>query len=176
MESRDKAPIISVVGFSGSGKTTYIERLIPALKSRGLKVATIKHHHHGFELDKPGKDTWRHKQAGAAVTVISSPSRIGVVMDADHDHSPEELALFAPGVDLFLTEGYKSGPYPKVEIFRPAATENKRLFCLEDPALLAVVSSENLTLRVPVFDFEDVAGVAELLIQTFGLKARAETT
>ena len=169
MESRAKAPIISVVGFSGSGKTTYIERLIPALKSRGLKVATIKHHHHGFELDKPGKDTWRHKQAGAAVTVISSPSRIGMVMDVDHDHSPEELALFAPGVDLILTEGYKRGPYPKVEIFRPEATENKRLFCLDDPALLAVVSSENLTLRVPVFEFEDVAGVAELVIQTLGL-------
>jgi molybdopterin-guanine dinucleotide biosynthesis protein B len=108
--------------------------------------------------------------------VISSPSRIGVVMDADHDHSPDELALFVPGVDLILTEGYKRGLFPKVEIFRPEATENKRPFCLDDPALLAVVSNENLTLRVPVFGFEDVSGVAELVIKALGLKVRAEAT
>ncbi|RJR34451.1 MAG: molybdopterin-guanine dinucleotide biosynthesis protein B [Desulfobacteraceae bacterium] len=168
MVERDKVPILSIVGFSGSGKTTYIVRLIPALTSRGLKVATIKHHHREFDLDKPGKDTWRHKQAGAAVTVISSPARIGVVMDADHDHSPDELAFFARGVDLILTEGYKRGGYPKVEIFRPEATENKKPFCLDDPALLALVSNEELDLKVPLFDFEDVAGVAELIIKRFG--------
>jgi molybdopterin-guanine dinucleotide biosynthesis protein B len=176
MEGRAKTPILSVVGFSGSGKTTYIERLIPALTSHGLRVGTIKHDLHGFDLDTPGKDTWRHRRAGAAVTVISSPSRIGVVMDADHDHSPDELALFVPGVDLILTEGYKRGLFPKVEIFRPEATENKRPFCLDDPALLAVVSNENLTLRVPVFGFEDVSGVAELVIKALGLKVRAEAT
>lgn len=170
MENRSETPIFSVVGFSGSGKTTYIERLIPALTSRGLRVGTIKHHMHDFDMDVPGKDTWRHRKAGAAVTVISSPSRVGVVIEVEHDHSPEELARFVTGVDLILTEGFKRGPFPKVEIFRPEATENKTPFCLEDPGLLAVVSDQRLSLRVPVFPFEDVSSVADLVIGKLGLK------
>jgi molybdopterin-guanine dinucleotide biosynthesis protein B len=163
-------PILSVVGFSGSGKTTYIERLIPVLVSLGLKVGVIKHHSHDFEMDMPGKDTWRHRKAGAAVTVISSPARIGMVMEVDHDHSPEELALLMKGVDLILTEGYKRGPFPKIEIFRPEATENQTPFCLDDPELLAVVTRERLSLPVPVFDFEDLEGVAGLIVRKLGLK------
>jgi molybdopterin-guanine dinucleotide biosynthesis protein B len=165
-----QTPILSVVGFSGSGKTTYIERLIPALISRGLRIGTIKHDVHGFEMDTPGKDTWRHRKAGAVVTVISSPNRIGMVMDVGHDHSLEELAPLLPGVDLIVTEGYKRGSFPKIEIFRPKATENKEPVCLDDPGLLAVVSSENMRLRVPVFQFEDVSGVADLVVQKLGLK------
>jgi molybdopterin-guanine dinucleotide biosynthesis adapter protein len=170
MKGTSNIPILSVAGFSGSGKTTYIERLIPALISRGLRVGTIKHHKHGFDFDVPGKDTWRHRKAGAAVTVISSPTQIGVVMEVERDHSPEELALFLPGVDLIVAEGYKRGPFPKIEIFRPEATENKTPFCLDDPALLAIVSKEQLALRVPVFSFEDVAAVADLIIQKLGLE------
>ena len=86
--------LLFVAGKSGSGKTTILERLIPELKDRGLKVGTIKHHHGDFTMDIPGKDSWRHKMAGAEKTIISSPNRIGMVIDSDHDHTPEELMTY----------------------------------------------------------------------------------
>lgn len=162
-------PIVSLVGFSGSGKTTFMEKLIPALAKHGLAVATIKHDVHGFEMDKPGKDSWRHKQAGAVAAAISSASKIGLVMDADHDHDPRELARFFPQADIILTEGYKSGAYPKLEIFRPSATENKTPFCEHDPTLVAIVSDRKTALAAPHFDLTDAAGVADLLIKTLKL-------
>jgi molybdopterin-guanine dinucleotide biosynthesis adapter protein len=163
--SPSKIPIVSVVGFSGSGKTTFVEKLIPALTSRGIKVGTIKHDVHGFDLDQPGKDSWRHRRAGAAVTIIASPGQIGMVKDVDHDLSPLELAQFISGVDLILTEGYKRGPFPKVEIFRRNAADNQAPVCLDDPALLAVVSNEKISLKVPLFGLDDASGVAELIIR-----------
>ncbi len=129
-------PIVSMAGYSGSGKTTFMEKLIPALVGLGLRVATIKHDVHGFEMDKPGKDSWRHKQAGATASVISSATKIGMVMDAEYDHDPSELAGFFPDVDMVLTEGYKSGAYPKVEIFRPEAMRIKPLSVKTIPILL----------------------------------------
>ena len=93
-------PVVSIVGYSGSGKTTLIEKLISALKQRGLRVGTIKHDVHGFEMDRPGKDSWRHKQAGASATIITSPRQIGMVMDADHDHHPMELLPLMAGMDI----------------------------------------------------------------------------
>lgn len=171
-----RIPIVSVVGYSGSGKTTFVEKLIPALTCRGLKVGTIKHHMHEFEMDSPGKDTWRHRRAGASVTIISSPRQIGMVKDSTHDHSPAELVPLAAGVDLILTEGYKRGPLPKIEIFRPGSTDHPNPVCLDDPNLLAVVSSEKLSLRVPVFGLEDASGVADLLIRTQGLTAKTSKT
>ena len=91
MKAVTEPPIVSIVGPSGVGKTTLLERLIPELTGRGYRVGTIKHDVHGFEIDQPGKDSWRHKHAGAQVTVISSPNQIGMVMDVDHDHHLEEL-------------------------------------------------------------------------------------
>jgi molybdopterin-guanine dinucleotide biosynthesis protein B len=113
--------MVSIVGKSGSGKTTLLEKLIPELRGMGLKVGTIKHDVHGFEIDHPGKDSWRHKQAGSRITIISSPQRIGMVMDVDHDHTLDELASFFSGVDIVLTEGYKRENKPKIEIFRREA-------------------------------------------------------
>ena len=161
--------IITIAGYSGSGKTTFVEKLIPALSCRGLKVATIKHDVHGFEMDKPGKDSWRHKRAGAVASVISSASKIGLVMDADHDHDPKELAQLFPHVDIVLTEGYKNAPYPKLEIFRPKATENKRPLCQNDPDLIALISDRAFSLPVPRFGLSDATDVAEFLIQRFRL-------
>jgi len=99
-------PIVSIVGKSDSGKTTLLEKVVRELRSRGWRVATVKHDAHSFEIDHEGKDSWRHKQAGACMTIISSPSKIAVVTDTDHDHSLNEIRdRFVRDVDLIVTEG-----------------------------------------------------------------------
>lgn len=163
MKNTSKSPIISIVGASGAGKTTLIEKLLPEIKRLGLKVGTIKHDVHGFEMDKPGKDSWRHKQAGAAVSIISSPFQIGMVMDVDHDHSPEELSKFFPNVDIILTEGYKRKGSSKVEVFRPDGHDREPL-CRDDRHLIALVSDIPINLGVPRFTLDDIKGLADFLI------------
>ena len=139
---KTSAPIVSIVGRSNSGKTTLLEKLILALKQRGLCVGTIKHDVHGFEIDRPGKDSWRHKQAGASITIISSPYQIGMVMDVEHDHKPEELMPLLSHMDIILTEGYKNSDYPKLEVFRPDA--HKAPICKGDKTLLALICDEEI--------------------------------
>jgi len=156
-------PIISIVGNSGSGKTTLLVKMIPILKQRGLKVGTIKHDLHGFDIDKPGKDSWKHKQAGADTTIISSPSKIGIVKDADHDHKPEELMLFFPGMNIILTEGYKREKIPKLEVFRPEIC--KELICRDDKNLIAVISDVQVDINVPVLMSDDLQGIADLIMK-----------
>lgn len=158
-----RIPILSFVGHSGSGKTTIIEKVIASLTGSGLKVAVIKHDVHGFEMDRPGKDSWRHKQAGAVATIVSSPSKIGLVMDSDQDHCPEALARLIEFADLILTEGYKKEPHPKIEVFRPQATGDDKPLCKDDPALLAIVSDEAIESRVPIFGTRDIEGVAAFI-------------
>jgi molybdopterin-guanine dinucleotide biosynthesis protein B len=162
-------PIVSFVGHSGSGKTTFIEKMIPLLVQADVKAAIIKHDVHGFEMDKPGKDTWRHKKAGAAATIISSADKIGLVMDADHDHQPHELALMLGFADMIITEGFKHGPYPKIEVFRPDATGDALPLCLSDPQLLAVISDRTVACKVPVFGLDDIQPVADFLIHHMGI-------
>lgn len=166
-------PIVSFVGYSGSGKTTFIEKLIPVLTGYGLKIAIIKHDAHGFQMDKPGKDTWRHKQAGASATAIISKNQIGVVMDVDQEPLPHDLAPMFIFADIIITEGFKKSPYPKVEIFRPEATENKVPICTDDPALLAIVSDSATSVPVKSFAGRDVVGVARFLIDHFHLRAES---
>jgi molybdopterin-guanine dinucleotide biosynthesis adapter protein len=168
-------PIVSFVGYSGSGKTTFIEKLIPVLKGHGLKIAVVKHDAHGFQMDKPGKDTWRHKRAGASATAIISKKQIGVVMDVDREPLPHELAPMFAFADIIITEGFKTGPYPKVEVFRPEATENKLPVCREDPALLAIVSDCETSVPVKRFKGNDVDAVALFLIDHFELRISPET-
>ena len=166
---RRQVPIVSFVGHSGSGKTTFIEKLIPLLVRTGVKTAIIKHDVHGFEMDKPGKDTWRHKKAGAAATIISSAEKIGLVMDADRDHQPHELAFMVGFADVIITEGFKHGPYPKIEVFRPDATGDAAPLCLGDPQLLAVVSDRTVVCEVPLFGLEDIQPVADFLLRSLGI-------
>jgi len=161
-------PILLIVaGKSGSGKTTILERLIPELKNRGLKIGTVKHHHGDFDMDIPGKDSWRHKKAGADKTIVSSPNRIGIVMDADHDHSPEELALFLSDMDIILVEGYKGENLPKIEIFRKEIHE--RPLCIQDKNLMAMVTDTKLDLSVPRFGLDDMKELADLIVRHFSL-------
>lgn len=160
-------PFVSVVGNSGSGKTTFIEKLIPELIGRGLKVGTIKHDVHGFEMDKPGKDSWRHKQAGASATIISSPYQIGMVMDVAYDHKPDELLAYFNGMDIILTEGYKRGDHPKMEIFRNEIINEP--LCKNDKYLLAIITDSKIDIDVPTFFLEEVKEIAEFLIKHFRL-------
>ena len=165
---RKAAPVVCIVGKSGSGKTTLMERLIPELKRMGLKVGSIKHDVHGFEMDQPGKDSWRHKQAGSKTSIISSPERIGMVMDVDHDHSLDELALFFPGVDIILAEGYKRKDKPKVEIFRSEV--HSQPLCRNDKTLIALMTDTDVDLGVSRFSTNDVRGLAVFLSERFDLK------
>ena len=160
-------PLVIIAGRSESGKTTLLERLIPEFKKRGLRVGTIKHHHGDFDIDRPGKDSWRHKKAGAEKTVISSPTRIGLVMDVDHDYRPDELIPFFSEMDIILVEGYKEENLPKVEIFRPEVHDTP--LCLEDQSLIAVMADSNLDVGVPIFALDDVIGLADLLVRNFKL-------
>ncbi len=154
--------LVAFAGFSNSGKTTVLEKLIREMTLRGLRVGTIKHDVHGFEMDRPGKDTWRHKQAGASATIISSPRQIGMVKDVDHDHDPLELAQLLPGMDLILLEGYKRADIPKIEIYRSGVSKNR--CCVNDPNLMAVVSDIEQDNGVPCFGHNDISAIADFLI------------
>ena len=113
--------ILGLTGWSGSGKTTLLAALLPRFSARGLAVSTVKHAHHGFDLDQPGKDSWRHRQAGAREVMIASGVRWALMheLDSPEPGLPDLLARLAP-VDLVLVEGFKANPHPKIEVFRPA--------------------------------------------------------
>jgi len=161
------APIISIVGYSGAGKTTLMEKLIGELTRRGYRVGSIKHDVHGFEMDKPGKDSWRHKQAGACTTLISSPYQIGMVMDVDHDHNPDELRKFFNNVNIILTEGYKKQNRPKVEIFRSEIHDEP--LCRNDGNVIAVMSDIPVELKVRRFALKDISDLIDFLVEKFKL-------
>ncbi|GAB6098278.1 hypothetical protein JCM16358_01570 [Halanaerocella petrolearia] len=131
-------PVISIVGWSNSGKTTFITELIPALKARGYKVATIKHDAHKFQIDKTGKDSWQHREAGAETVILSSSDKVAMIKEVVEEPSVETLVqqYIDSDFDLVIAEGYKTGATPKVEIFRPGL--------YDQPA----VDEENLLLRV----------------------------
>ncbi|MFQ6091491.1 MAG: molybdopterin-guanine dinucleotide biosynthesis protein B [bacterium] len=165
-------PIISIVGKRKSGKTTLIERLIPELKNRGLRVGTIKHDVYGFEMDREGKDTWRHSQPGAETVVIASSSKLGLFSRIGHELTLDELAnKYFAHVDIILTEGYKSGYKPKIEVLPNIVSEP---LCGENDNLIAVVSDGELELGVPLFHREETSQLADFIIETFDLKASRE--
>jgi len=159
-------PLVSIVGKSNSGKTTLIEKLIAELRGRGLRIATIKHNRHGFEIDHEGKDSWRHKRAGAVITVVASPGRIAVIED-----TPEDLDIAAireryiRGVDLILVEGYKGNPHPKIEVVRTEIRQER--LCGPDDNLIAVAGDRPVDAGVPWFDWNDAAGLASFIVERF---------
>jgi molybdopterin-guanine dinucleotide biosynthesis protein MobB len=161
-----KVPVVSIVGKSDAGKTTLLERLVPELKARGYLVGTIKHDVHGFDIDHEGKDSWRHKQAGARTVVISSPKKVSVIKDVDAEETIDGLASkYFEDVDIILTEGYKRENRPKIEIFR-SQVHDKPL-CTNDDHLVALVSDIPLDLGVPRFELDDMRGLSDLVEQTF---------
>jgi molybdopterin-guanine dinucleotide biosynthesis protein B len=161
-------PIVSIVSKKNSGKTTLLEKLIPELCRRGYRVGTVKHDHHGFDIDREGKDTWRHKQAGAATVVISSPKKIALVKDLEAEMDLDEIvSRFFDDMDLVLTEGYKRGGKPQIEVFRRAAHETP-LHARENPGtLVAVASDVDVDLSVPHLDVNDARAVADFIEERF---------
>ncbi len=165
-------PIISIVGKSDSGKTTLIEKLVPELTRRGYRIATVKHDVHGFEVDREGKDSWRHKQAGAHSVVISSPTKAALIRDVEKDMNLEEIREnLIREVDLILSEGYKKDVQPKVEIFRKEVHE--KLLCTKRDNLVAIVSNRKFRVGVPCFGLEDTKGLATFIEKNF-LKSKKE--
>jgi molybdopterin-guanine dinucleotide biosynthesis protein B len=159
-------PIISIVGKSDSGKTTLIEKLVPELTRRGYRVATIKHDMHGFEVDREGKDSWRHKQAGAHTVVISSPQKIALIRDVERDLNLEEIRdKFIQDVDLILTEGYKKDVQPKIEVFREE--KHKKLLCTKEDNLIGIVSNKTFDIGVSCFFLDDMKGLADYIEKRF---------
>jgi molybdopterin-guanine dinucleotide biosynthesis protein B len=131
--------IISIVGKSNSGKTTLIEKIIPILSEKGYKVATIKHDAHSFEIDREGKDTYRHKKAGAKAVIISSSEKVALIKDVYKEANLDDLIMLLPDdIDIVLTEGYKRSNMPKIEVYRTA--NSKEFLCKNDNTLVAVVT------------------------------------
>jgi molybdopterin-guanine dinucleotide biosynthesis protein B len=168
MDAPAKGPmrIIGLAGWSGSGKTTLIKKLIPSLIARGLKVSTLKHAHHGFDLDQPGKDSFFHRAAGATEVIISSAKRWAILHELREE--PEwdlgELVTKMSPVDLVLVEGFKRDKFPKLEIHR--AANGKPLIHPDDPHVVAIASDVALPkAKVPVINLNDVETIVDLLLQ-----------
>ena len=157
--------IIGLAGWSGSGKTTLITKLIPRLIARGVLVSTLKHAHHGFDLDQPGKDSFFHCTAGATEVIISSAKRWAILHELREEPEWNLRSLVAKmsPVDLVLVEGFKRDAFPKLEIHR--AANNKPLIHPEDPHIVAIASDIALPqAKVPVIDLNDIETIADLLL------------
>ncbi len=157
-------PVLSIVGKSESGKTTLIEKLIPELKRRGYRVGVVKHAHHGFDLDQPGKDSYRHRQAGANSVMIASPGQMALVKDMPGERL-EDLVAYFEDMDLLITEGFKRDAAPKIEVFR--AERHRQPACLDDATLVALVSDTPLSLSVPRFTADDTAAITAFVVSRF---------
>lgn len=161
--------VLGFAGWSGSGKTTLITRLIPLLAQRGLKIATLKHAHHAFDVDQPGKDSYEHRKAGACEVIISSARRwvqMHEVGDGREATLPELLSRLSP-CDLVLVEGFKTGRHPKMEVFRAAV--GKSPLHPQDPEIVAIASDQKFPgAGIPVVDINDIDAVGAMVL------ARAE--
>jgi molybdopterin-guanine dinucleotide biosynthesis protein B len=152
--------IICIVGRSQTGKTTLIEKLIPVLKDRGYKIGTIKHSHHIFDFDKTGKDSWRHRDAGAETVILASPGKIAMIKN-DHAGTLDSLQHFFADLDLLITEGYKGALKPKIEVVR--AARHQEALLAEDPNLVAIATDVEMAVEVPVFGLEEIDQLADFI-------------
>ncbi|HML28326.1 MAG TPA: molybdopterin-guanine dinucleotide biosynthesis protein B [Hyphomicrobium sp.] len=168
--SRAALPLFGIAGWSNSGKTTLIEKLATHFSGEGLRVATIKHTHHKFDIDAPGSDTARHRAAGAAETAIVSGSRVAFIEEIDSAGEPalEMVAARLRPADIILVEGYKSANIPKIEV-RRAAVAAEKLLSTTDPLVLAVAADHEVDAHgKPVFDLNDIDNIAALIARTVG--------
>lgn len=164
-------PVISIVGKSGTGKTTILEKLIVELKRRNHRVGALKHDAHQFDIDREGKDSWRLTHAGADTMVITSPAKLAMVKQNTEMKEPSMADIvrdYFSDVDIVLTEGFKKNSFPKIEVHRTA--RSNALLCRgekHDPSLIAVASDETLDMDVTLFDINDSSGICNLIEERF---------
>lgn len=162
-------PIIGFAAFSGTGKTTLLTQIIPLLKRKGLNLGVIKHSHHNFEIDKPGKDSFRLRAAGASPVMLVSAHRRAIITEFNQAIEPtlnDQLKfLDQSNLDLIMVEGFKSEHFPKIELHRPVL--NKPLLCLDDPNIIAVASDQTLDIpaHITPLNLNDINMIADFILQ-----------
>ena len=156
--------ILGIAGYSGSGKTTLIEKLVPILTGEGLRVSLVKHAHHRFDVDQPGKDSFRHREAGCSEVLVSSSQRWALMHELRGEAEPElpELLRHFSPCDLVLVEGYKNDPIPRIEVHR--AGGDRPLLHPHDPHVIAVATDEPLQTRLPQFGLDDAPAIARFIL------------
>jgi molybdopterin-guanine dinucleotide biosynthesis adapter protein len=161
--------IYGVTGWKNAGKTTLAERLVAEITGRGFSVSTLKHAHHDTEVDHPGRDSFRHRQAGASQVIVSSPVRWALMSELRGAPEPpmEDLIARLDPVDLVLVEGYKRGPHPKVEAHR--VETGRPLLARENPTVRAVASNGAPDVAVPLFHLDDIPAIADFILREVGL-------
>ena len=162
--------VFGFAGYSGSGKTTLIEQLIPYFTARGLRLALIKHAHHDFDIDQPGKDSFRHRKAGAGEVLITSDQRWALMHELRGVPEPDlatHLARLSP-CDLVLVEGYKHAAIPKLEIHR--AGNGKPLLFSQDPHIIAIATDTRIATTLPTFDLNAVEAIGQFILSQLGLQ------
>ena len=165
--------VFGFAGYSGSGKTTLIEQLIPRFVAAGLRISLIKHAHHAFDIDKPGKDSYRHREAGATEVLVTSDRRWVMMHELRNEMEPtldEQLARFAP-CDLVLVEGFKRAAIPKLEVHRPSF--DRPLLHPEDANIVAIAADAPVETGLPVLDINNPDEIAQFIIRHQGLTPRA---
>ncbi len=156
--------VLGIAGYSGSGKTTLIEKLVPRLVSAGLRVSLVKHAHHEFDIDRPGKDSWRHREAGCAQVLVSSSTRWALMHELRGEPEPglaEQLGHLSP-CDLVLVEGYKHDPIPRIEVHRKAG--GQPLLFPGDSHVIAIATDEPLETRLPQLPLDDPDALARFVV------------
>jgi molybdopterin-guanine dinucleotide biosynthesis protein B len=161
--------VFGITGWKNAGKTTLVEGLVRELVRRGLKVATVKHAHHDFDIDQPGKDSHRHRQAGAAEVIVASSRRWALIHELRDEVEPELSALLAKlsPCDLVLVEGFKRDAHPKLEVIGPHSPDTPRY--REDPSIVALAGVMKPETTLPFYDRDDVAGIAGFILTYMGL-------
>jgi molybdopterin-guanine dinucleotide biosynthesis protein B len=164
--------LFGLAGWSGSGKTTLMKALLPELIGRGITVSTIKHAHHSFDVDQPGKDSYEHRRAGAREVMVASSERWALMCELRGTAEPglEALIERMSPVDLLLVEGFKRHHHPKLEVHRPS--NGKPLLCRDDPDIVAVASDVPLAgLKIPRLALDDVSAIADFILRQLALRA-----
>jgi molybdopterin-guanine dinucleotide biosynthesis protein B len=160
--------LYGITGYRNAGKTTLTERLVTAFTARGLSVSTVKHAHHAIDLDTPGKDTHRHRAAGARQVMLATSARWALLSERCEGPEPElpELLARMDPVDIVLVEGFKRGPHPKIEVHRAALCHP--LIAPGDPTIRAIATDTPLALSLPQFGLDDIAGIADFILREQG--------
>lgn len=167
---KQSIPVLCFVGTSNSGKTTLITKVISLLTQRGYNVSTVKHTHKEFEMDSEGKDSHKHRSAGAKTVVLASPAQFAVMSDTDHELTIEEVLerFINKNTDILIVEGFKKDRYPKIEVYRKGLSGDLR--CINDPSIIALASDDSPDVSIPVFDINNAEGITGFIEKVFLIK------